>query len=132
MSFHGFAQMSVQNAYEVRRTGLNRLSIIIDGDDEPVSNPRLLLCGDDVVLIRDDSVSIVLPEFPQEYIPEILQGRTVLIGERDSAGMAGDMSMIFPKLHTPVRRFYEAVVCVKREDIKVQKAENVIPAAANA
>ncbi len=113
MSFHELTNMTVQNTYEVRRTGLNRLSIIVDGEDGPVSNPQLMLCGVDAILLRDDNSQIVLPDFPQEYIPELLQGRSVLIGEREVTKEVSD-TLFYSVARTPVKRFYEALVSISK------------------
>lgn len=129
-------QISVQNNYEVRRTGFNRLSIIVDSDETPVVNPRLFLIGDDAILERNGDFRVILPEFPQEYILELLPGHSVLIGEREDAGGFANMeSMMFSSPNIPVRRFYEAMVCTDSEMhplTKVRHMDVVLAEAANA
>lgn len=114
MSFHEFKQMKVQASYEVRRTGLNRLSIIIDRLERPVKNPRLVFYGDEAALVLEDNTCIILPEFPQEYIPELLQGRTVLIGEKEMSREGTEEKTLFPMAWTPVKRFFEAEISINR------------------
>ena len=133
MGFHEFANMSVQSDYEVRRTGLNRLSIIINGIDDIALNPRLIINGDDAILVHDERNSVVLPEFPQKYVAEMLQSRTVLIGEKEPEPQ-GPMTTMFSPYRTPIRRFYEALVCISQEGVAASEAGKTIqtPQAANA
>jgi hypothetical protein len=130
MSFQELSQLTIQSNYEVRRTGLNRLSIIIEATNEAARNPRLILNGDDAVLVHDEANSIVLPEFPQQYVPELLQNHTVLIGEKEPQPFSGSFGLgVYAMSRSPVRRFYEAIVCVSREGIAARQAHAYTAAA---
>ncbi len=123
MGFHGANNTRIQSDYEVRRTGLNRLCIVIDGSEEAAANPRLILNGTEAILIHDEVNAIVLPEFPMQYVNEMLRSGTVLIGEKESVPANGFMASYSG--NTPVRRFYEASVSAVREGAMT------IPMAAN-
>ncbi|NCC21856.1 MAG: hypothetical protein EOM26_05260 [Alphaproteobacteria bacterium] len=127
MGFRNFAHLSVQSTYEVRRTGLNRLSIIIEGLDEKVNNPRLLLNGDEAILVHDERNSIVLPEFPQQYLPELLQSSSVLVGEKEPPPR-GPVTGLYSASRSLVRRFYEADVCLASEGTIANQTGSCPPA----
>ncbi|NCC21855.1 MAG: hypothetical protein EOM26_05255 [Alphaproteobacteria bacterium] len=118
MCFHDYSSLTEQAGYEVRRTGFGRLSIIIEGLDEMAVNPRLVLGGDEAILVRDEFHSIVLPDFPQEYYFELLKARSVLVGEKELPP-EGPLAEMFCATRSPIRRFYEADVCLAHEGTDV-------------
>lgn len=99
------ADVSESWNYQIQRTGLNRLCIMIDGFEEPCDSPCLVVRGFEVMLLRDEAHAVTLPDFPRGFLHEILRGGSIMIGER-AMGDEPEEEGAMPRM----QRFYEAAV----------------------
>ncbi len=119
MNVSGCIEHKVERNYEIGRTGLNRLCVYIPAVDLRPSAPALILQSHDALLIHSRGYQILLPDFPLSVRQDLMEAKTVLIGEME--GGASIMGTEFDPVSVnmlPVRRFYEARVrCAAVNDI---------------